>query len=177
MELVIVSEYNPEWITEFEQEKAKISHALKDIILSIEHIGSTSVPGLGSKPIIDMMVGVSDLQQITEVHIDNLMEIGYEYVFKPEFPERRFFRRGEWRAGTHHVHVYEYRSESWINQILFREYLKKHRSAMEEYYNLKKQLEQKFRHDRVAYTEGKSEFIQGIIEKAMNDGELKRETI
>lgn len=171
LEIVVVSEYDPEWIEEYEQEKVKISHVLSDVLLRIEHIGSTSIPKLGSKPIIDMMVGVSDLQQVSEVYITGLKGIGYEYVFKPNFPERRFFRRGEWRAGTHHLHIYEYESENWINNILFRDYLKNDSSMMEEYYLLKKKLEQQHKHDRVAYTEGKSDFIGMVIEMAKMDKE------
>jgi len=176
----VVSEYDSEWIEEYEQEKVKISHVLRDVLLRIEHIGSTSIPKLGSKPIIDMMVGVSDLQQVSEAYITGLEGIGYEYVFKPDFPERRFFRKGEWRAGTHHLHIYEYESENWINNILFRDYLKNDSRMMEEYYLLKKKLEQQYKHDRVAYTEGKSEFIGNVIavakmNKERDDSQLPRE--
>ena len=166
LEIVVVSEYDPEWINEYEQEKVKIRRVLSDVLLRIEHIGSTSIPKLGSKPIIDMMVGVADIQQVSEVYITGLEGIGYEYVFKPDFPERRFFRRGEWRAGTHHLHIYEYESENWMNNILFRDYLKNDSSMMEEYYFLKKKLEQQHKHDRVAYTDGKSDFIGMVIEMA-----------
>ncbi|OAB47213.1 hypothetical protein PBAT_07705 [Paenibacillus antarcticus] len=169
MEIVVVSEYDQQWIEEYVQEKVKISRVLSDVLLRIEHIGSTSIPKLGSKPIIDMMVGVADLQQVSEGCITGLAGIGYEYVFKPDFPDRRFFRRGEWRAGTHHLHIYEYESENWINNILFRDYLINDSRMMEEYYLLKKKLEQQHKHDRVAYTEGKSEFIGKVIEMAKMD--------
>lgn len=172
LEIVIVSEYNPEWIKEYDHEKMKINSALRDVILSIEHIGSTSIPGLGSKPIIDIMVGVSDLKQIAETQITRLEQIGYEYVFKSDFPERRFFRKGKWRAGTHHLHIYKYKDKNWINNILFREYIKKDTRMLEEYFNLKKKLEQQYKHDRVAYTAGKSKFIERIIRMAMEDKEL-----
>ncbi|WP_019636513.1 GrpB family protein [Paenibacillus fonticola] len=174
MEEVIISEYNSNWGREFEEEKIKILNALKDLQVVIEHIGSTSVPGLGSKPTIDMMAGIARLDLIGETHLRNLHEIGYEFVNKPEFPERLFFRRGQWRAGTHHLHIYKYGGKNWNNNLLFREYLKRNPEIKHEYYELKKKLEQKFKHDRVAYTEGKADYINGIIDRANDDLELKK---
>lgn len=75
MEEVIVLEYNPDWIKAYEEEKVKIEVALQGHILSIEHIGSTSVPGLGAKPIIDMMIGVKNLDEFGQKQIDHLMTI------------------------------------------------------------------------------------------------------
>ncbi|WP_248929663.1 GrpB family protein [Paenibacillus hamazuiensis] len=168
-EQVIVSEYNPEWALEYEREKDKIAAALDDIRLSVEHIGSTSVPGLGAKPVIDMMVGVEHLDLIEQRHIDALNRIEYEYVPKPDFPERRFFRRGAWRAGTHHLHIYAYGGENWTSQLLFRDYLRSHEYALNEYYKLKKQLEIRFKHDRAGYTEAKASFIEHIISLAKKE--------
>ncbi|BFH14685.1 hypothetical protein PMJ10TS2_43130 [Paenibacillus melissococcoides] len=106
MEIVVIADYDPGWARDYEQEKRAIEEALPDIVVAVEHIGSTSVPGLGAKPIIDMMAGVHRLEALTEGHIDRLAAIGYEYVPKPDWPESRFFRRGPWRAGTHHLHFY-----------------------------------------------------------------------
>lgn len=169
MEEVIVTPYNPDWKDEFEREKAKIESALKGLDVHIEHIGSTSVMGLGSKPTIDMMAGVLRLTLVNEQYIENLARIGYEYVFKPEFPERLFFRRGQWRAGTHHLHIYKYQGQQWNDQILFREYLKNHPDTRGQYYTLKKVLENQYKHDRVAYTNGKADFIREVIHKAKLD--------
>ncbi|KOR90284.1 GrpB family protein [Paenibacillus solani] len=166
MEEVIVDEYNPNWSREFEEEKIKIINALSDLQVVIEHIGSTSIPGLGSKPIIDSMAGVSSLELIDETYIRNLYDIGYEYVNKPEFPERLFFRRGQWRAGTHHLHVYKYQGKNWNDNILFRDFLKKNPEIKNEYYTLKKKLAEQYKHDRVGYTDGKADFIKGIINRA-----------
>lgn len=166
MEEVIVTPYNPDWKEEYNREKAKIESALKGLDVHIEHIGSTSVSGLGSKPTIDMMAGVLSLEEVDEYYLENLAGIGYEYVVKPEFPERLFFRRGQWRAGTHHLHIYRYQGQQWIDQILFREYLKKHPEIKDRYYALKKALENQYKHDRVAYTNGKADFIREVIRKA-----------
>ena len=174
MEEVTILEYNPTWTYEFEEERVKIFNALNDLQVVIEHIGSTSVSGLGSKPTIDIMAGIPRLDLIDETYIRKLNDIGYEYVNKPEFSERLFFRRGLWRAGTHHLHIYRYQGDNWNENLLFREYLKRNPETMNEYYKLKKNLEEQFKHDRVAYTMGKADFIKGIINKAINDKELRR---
>jgi GrpB-like predicted nucleotidyltransferase (UPF0157 family) len=105
MEEVIVSNYNPMWIVEFESEKELLVNELHDLIKDIEHIGSTAVPGLAAKPVIDIMIGINDLHDITEIHKEKLNKVGYEFVDHPHFPERRFFRKGQWRTGTHHLHI------------------------------------------------------------------------
>ncbi len=91
---VVVVEYNPQWPSFYEQEKERILSLIADDIIAIEHIGSTSVPGLGAKPVIDMMVGLRSLTEAANC-IAPLQSLGYEYV--PEFeeiiPERRFFRK------------------------------------------------------------------------------------
>lgn len=174
MEEVIVTAYSPAWRREFEQEKNKIRTALGGLQVVIEHIGSTSVEGLGAKPTIDMMAGIPRLSLMNESHMHNLDDMGYEYVHKPEFPERLFFRRGLWRAGTHHLHIYKHLGPHWNGNVLFREYLKRNPEAKHAYYQLKKRLEKEFKYDRVAYTNGKANFITAIIHQASNDRELIR---
>ncbi|TQR44378.1 GrpB family protein [Paenibacillus popilliae] len=169
MEQVIIDSYNPEWIRRYEEERDKIMEAVADIGLAVEHIGSTSVPGLSAKPVIDMMLGVRQLEDMKAKHIERLLEIGYEYVLKPDFPERLFFRRGQWRAGTEHLHVYLYNGDNWKDNIRFRNYLRMHRDAREQYMQLKHALAAQFPHDRVQYTAGKTDFIQGIINMARRE--------
>ncbi len=86
-----------------------------------------------------MMIGVTDLQ-IIKKWIEDLLKIGYEYVPK-ETPNWRFFRKGKWRAGTHHLHVYIYNSDEWKNNLLFRDFLIKHEWARKEYRELKRDLQ------------------------------------
>lgn len=106
------------------------------------------------------------MNDVKAVHMEALGELGYEYIPKSDFPERLFFRKGQWRAGTHHLHVYKYRSLEWTDNLLFRDVLRRDLEVMQEYYTLKKKLEQQFRHDRVGYTAAKASFIQSIIQKA-----------
>ncbi len=175
MEEVVVMDYEPEWRHAFAQEKIKILSAMTGLEARIEHIGSTAVQGLGAKPTIDIMAGVSELGLVDERYIRHLELIGYEYIPKPEFPERMFFRRGLWRAGTHHLHIYRYQGKHWNDQLLFREYLKKDATTRERYFTLKKELEAQFKHDRVSYTNGKADFIRSIIERARQDSEWARQ--
>ncbi|HHT7238838.1 MULTISPECIES: GrpB family protein [Bacillus cereus group] len=158
---ILIKPYQNEWHEEYVTEKEKFISLLREEIIAIEHIGSTAIEGLGAKPLIDMMIGVTNLQ-ITENWTENLAEIGYEYVPK-ETPNWRFFRKGKWRAGTHHLHVYIYNSEEWRNNLLFRDFLIKHEWARKEYSELKERLATTYPFDRVSYTTAKAPFIQKII--------------
>ncbi|MGG3927393.1 GrpB family protein [Metabacillus fastidiosus] len=162
---ITIEEYNSNWAKQFENEKVKLKEILADKVISIEHIGSTSVEGLGAKPILDIVIGVNNLEVVSEF-MEPLKQIGYEFVYHKEFPERRFFRKGKWRAGTHHLHFYQFEGEHWNNQILFRNYLRNNPYVLKEYYQLKIDLAAKFRFDRVSYTENKSLFIQNVLQRA-----------
>ncbi|MDM5155115.1 GrpB family protein [Bacillus sp. DX1.1] len=170
---IIIEPYNPNWHTEFIKEKEKFIALFNNDIVAIEHIGSTSVEGLGAKPLIDMMIGVNDLKQV-EQWIELLQTIGYEHVFHKNIPNRRFFRKGKWRAGTHHLHVYIYNSEEWNNNLLFRDYMKTNEWARMKYRQLKQVLAAKYPFDRVAYTNEKAPFIQQIIAIAKENQQVKK---
>ncbi|WP_442600675.1 GrpB family protein [Paenibacillus sp. KN14-4R] len=168
-EEVMISAYNPDWILEYECEKEKLTEALADVMQGIEHIGSTSVPGLSAKPVIDMMIGVRNLQEIQDHHKESLHAIGYEFVDHAQFPERRFFRKGAWRAGTHHLHMYTIDSEHWQSNLLFRDYLRKNPDTCKAYMDLKNALKSLYPNDRVKYTEAKAPFIRSVIKKAKEE--------
>ena len=161
---VIIEDFSKQWILEYRLEETKIKKVLGETLIQIEHIGSTSIENLGSKPIIDIMCGVKDLNEINSFK-DSFENIGYEYVWHQDFPERRFFRKGKYRAGTHHLHIYQFDSVFWKNNILFRDYLRNNPVALNEYYQLKRKLADKYPYDRVSYTNGKNEFINSIINK------------
>jgi GrpB-like predicted nucleotidyltransferase (UPF0157 family) len=165
---ITIEEWHPNWSKQFENEKLKLKEILSDKVISIEHIGSTSIEGLGAKPILDIAIGVNDLEVVNEF-IEPLKQIGYEFVYHKEFPERRFFRKGKWRAGTHHLHFYQFEGEHWNNQILFRDYLRNNLDVLREYNQLKIDLARKYRFDRGAYTENKAPFIQKVLQKAKKE--------
>jgi GrpB-like predicted nucleotidyltransferase (UPF0157 family) len=163
---VLVVDYDPQWPTSYEEEKERILGVIGDVAVAIEHIGSTAVPGLGAKPIIDIMVAVSRLAD-AERCIEPLQEIGYEYV--PEYndviPERRYFHKGPPGARTYHLHMVELTSEFWERHLLFRDSLRTHPEEARRYHELKKELAAKFGSDRDGYTEAKTSFIESVIAK------------
>ncbi|MEH6891470.1 GrpB family protein [Bacillus sp. JJ864] len=165
---IVIEEYTPNWTLQFTEEQKIIKNIIGDAAIAIEHIGSTSVEGLSAKPILDMMVGVRNLNDI-DAFIEPLKTIGYEHVFHEGFPNRRFFRKGLWRAGTHHLHIYQYGSGEWNHNLLFRDYLRNHSNVRQQYEQLKKELANKHRFDRVAYTNAKAPFILDIIKKAKKE--------
>ena len=166
--IVNLSDYNPKWENVFEYEKKRIVNVIGDKIFGIEHIGSTSIKGLKAKPIIDIIVGVQDLEE-TSNFIVPLSDIEYEYVYKPEFKDRRFFRKGLWGQGTCHLHICEINSNEWIEKLLFRDYLRLNPDVAKEYTALKKELASNYKFDRPTYTKKKEPFIRTIIEIAKKE--------
>jgi rfaE bifunctional protein nucleotidyltransferase chain/domain len=164
---VRVETYDPRWPSMFEQEKQSILEAVGEYVAAVEHVGSTSVQGLGAKPIIDIMVAVRSLEDAPSC-IGPLHAIGYEYVpdYELVMPERRYFRKGQRGAGTHHLHMVEPTSAFWEEHLLFRDHLRAHAQAAAEYESLKRELAAAHGADRGAYTEAKTEFIKSIVEKA-----------
>lgn len=162
---VTLRNYSDLWAQEFEKDRNRILALLGDKVKRIEHVGSTSIPGMAAKPIIDIAVAVEHLSIIDDCAIALLNQIGFEYVPKEEFPNRMFFRRGKWGNGTHHLHVYEYESKEWKNMIFFRDYLIKYPDVAAKYLNLKRELAE-ICPDRQTYTSCKAPFIQNILARA-----------
>ncbi|WP_163583384.1 GrpB family protein [Gracilibacillus saliphilus] len=165
---VTIRDYNPKWVEKFTKERNRIIEVLGDKVVAIEHIGSTSIKGLAAKPIIDILVGIQKLEEIDQL-VNPLKEIEYEYVLKPELKNRKFFRKGEWGKGTSHLHICEYDSREWIEKLLFRDYLRLHPEAAQEYEVLKKSLASVYKHDRQTYTKKKEPFIKNIVERAKKE--------
>ncbi len=161
---LVIEDYNPEWPALYTAEERRILRAIGHVVVAVEHVGSTSVPGLGAKPIIDIMVGVRQLAD-AEVCIALLERIGYEYV--PEYeallPERRYFRKGT-PVRTHHLHMVEQTSGFWARHILFRDHLRAHPEMARQYQDLKKELAATV--ERSAYTDAKTPFIESVLAQA-----------
>lgn len=162
---ILIVHYDPHWPQEFDGEKTRIQTAIGPQIIALEHIGSTAVVGLAAKPVIDLMAAVKTLRDVQSC-IQPMIELGYEYIseFETVMPERRYFRKGMPR--THQVHLVELQSEFWTRHILFRDYLRSHPETARAYGQLKRDLAIKFREDRNAYTDAKTEFIQMVEAKA-----------
>jgi GrpB-like predicted nucleotidyltransferase (UPF0157 family) len=173
-EHVDVVPYDPEWPRSFEREKQHLIGCLpRDLIVRIEHFGSTAVPGLSAKPIVDMLVEVADLELVKERVVPILEAQGYEYFWRPTFgddgePFYAWFIKRDPETGcrTHHIHMVEPDFAEHWDRLRFRDYLRQHPDVAEEYGRLKLRLSGRFPHDRVAYTEGKSAFISAVMARA-----------
>ena len=165
---IVIVDYDPEWTAGFKEEVSKILGAIGDKLVAIEHIGSTAVPGLGAKPIIDIMFAVGAISDAHEC-ITPLRSIGFEYIPYPDFPERIFFRDGPMGEGPHHLHATEFLSDFWDEKLLFRDFLRAHPDVAQQYYLLKNRLAKKYGVDRERYepyTEAKSSFIESVLGRA-----------
>jgi GrpB-like predicted nucleotidyltransferase (UPF0157 family) len=163
---VKLSKYNSKWPRLFEREKRLLQKTLGDKIIAIEHIGSTAILGITAKPLIDINIAVASLNDNTiKKFIAPLQSLGYTYMHK--FPGRRFFAKGPESKRTHHLNLVKANSQtSWHDHLLFRDYLRAHRSARDKYATLKIQLAKQFPADRASYTQGKEKFIKSIINQA-----------
>lgn len=168
MDKVVITEYDPNWVLFSEQESARIRTILdSDLVTRIEHFGSTAVPGLAAKPIIDLLVGVRSLAQAKQIAVFQLEYLGYAYWFENPDPQRMFFVKGlpPNSPRTHHIHMVEPDSILW-ERLLFRDYLRKHPEEAARYAQLKYHLVQRFSSDREAYTMSKAEYIESVMQKA-----------
>jgi GrpB-like predicted nucleotidyltransferase (UPF0157 family) len=157
--------YKQAWKKLYKKEEKLLLNVLGKDILDIRHVGSTSVPGVKSKPIIDIAIGISSLK-IGKKFISPLKKLGYEYGGNAGVKGRLFFAKGNRRNRTHYLHVEKLNSRNWKNHIIFRNYLRRHKKAVREYNKLKETLAKEFKNDRDQYTAKKDYFIKKIINKA-----------
>src|SRR5574340_1299662 len=118
---VVIVNYNPAWPRLYEEEKSHILKAIGRYIVEIHHIGSTSVPGLAAKPIIDIMIGIRELLLVDKC-VQPLQGLGYEYLGEYGIPGRHYFRKPPVALGTHrthHIHMTEITHDGWKRNILF----------------------------------------------------------
>jgi GrpB-like predicted nucleotidyltransferase (UPF0157 family)/predicted kinase len=160
-EKVEIVPYNPEWPAQFEAEKRRIEGALGALAIEIHHMGSTAIPGLAAKPIIDIMIVVRKLDDAAQC-IAPLKELGYTFVDHPENVDRRFFRRGQ-RPRTHHIHIVEQDSQALKEHLVFRDALRGDPQLRDRYAALKYDLAERCRNDRAQYTKSKTEFVTQVI--------------
>jgi GrpB-like predicted nucleotidyltransferase (UPF0157 family) len=169
---ICVAPYDPSWPALFEEEKRHLISCLPpEIVRRIEHFGSTAVPGLAAKPVIDMLVEVRSLEE-TKRRIAPVLEAkGYDYFWRPSRGDDTppfyawFIKRAPDGRRTHHIHMVEADFEHW-NRLLFRDYLIAHPKTAEQYGRLKQMLSKTYKNDRIAYTEAKTDFILTVTREA-----------
>jgi GrpB-like predicted nucleotidyltransferase (UPF0157 family) len=167
--------YDPAWPLMFEREKRHLLSCLPcDLVRRIEHFGSTAIPGMAAKPVIDMLVEVSSLDETKARVVPVLEEQGYDYFWRPTWGDDTppyyawFIKRDASGRRTHHIHMVERHFEHW-ERLLFRDYLIAHPAIARDYQALKLTLAAEFPSDRVAYTKGKSEFITRVTQAAKEE--------
>ncbi|HMD54779.1 MAG TPA: GrpB family protein, partial [Phycisphaerae bacterium] len=159
---VQVVPYQSCWAQLFLQEADRLRLALGSVIGRIEHIGSTSVPGMNAKPIIDMLAAVEKLSSAGIV-IPALERLGYEHCRDNPVPGRLFFVLGPQTGRTHYLSLAEAGSAFWCDHMAFRDYLLTHPAAANDYLVLKQRLAARFAHDRASYTAAKNDFITNVL--------------
>jgi GrpB-like predicted nucleotidyltransferase (UPF0157 family) len=168
-----ISPYDPKWPIAFAAERERIAGALGALALRIDHNGSTSVPGLAAKPIIDIQVSVRSLQPI-EAYASRLTQLDYVHVPHPDDSFCPFFHRPAAWPHTHHVHVVQAGGAEERRTLAFRDYLREHPVVARQYEELKRGLAQ--RHSaaeftsRQAYADAKAAFVIRITERAVAEG-------
>ncbi|MEZ4737932.1 MAG: GrpB family protein [Flavobacteriales bacterium] len=169
-EHVEVLPFDPEWPRRYQQAEALLQRSLPaELVARIAHIGSTAVPGLSAKPIIDIQVEVGSLERVRQEVVPIMEELGYEFIWRPTMGEKApfyawFIKRDKQGQRTEHVHMVEPDAAS-EDRILFRDHLRAHPEAVQHYEELKRRLAERFPNDRAAYTQGKSDFVTGIVAK------------
>jgi len=161
-----IVEYHPRWPVLYAEERACVVAQLGDMVESIEHIGSTSVPDLSAKPIIDILVTVARLGPV-DPYIERLGSLGY--TFFPVLGNADRYAFGQGSPHTHHIHIVEHGGEEHIRPLAFRDYLRMHPEAARQYETLKRQLAERFHGDRQAYNQAKTDFIRSITDLAIRN--------
>ena len=143
-----------------------IAEAIAPHTLDIQHVGSTSIPGVPAKPILDILVGVEDYEE-AKVCIRPLERIGYLYKGEYGIPRRHYFVQGDPR--THHLHMVERTSDMWRGTILFRDFLRNDPDSAREYAEAKEELAARFSKDRASYQQQKDKVVERILKRAIGD--------
>jgi GrpB-like predicted nucleotidyltransferase (UPF0157 family)/GNAT superfamily N-acetyltransferase len=163
-----IVEYDPGWPKLFELEAKRVKQALGSNCIIVHHIGSTSIPGLSAKPIIDMLPVVRDIQEVDQA-TKAMESLGYEAKGEYGMAFRRYFQKGG-DIRTHHVHVYQEDDPEISRYIKFRDWMRSHPDDAESYAKLKVELAKKFPHDILQYCNGKDAFVASIDAKDGFDG-------
>lgn len=169
---IAVVPYDSRWPEMFEHERLHLLSCLpNDLLRRIEHFGSTAVPGLSAKPIVDILVEVASLDETKRRIVPILEAQGYDYFWRPSWGDHTppfyawFIKRDKNGNRTHHIHMVEFHFEHW-DRLLFRDYLIEHPAVAREYGHLKMSLSVTHQNDRAAYTQAKSDFVRRVTARA-----------
>ena len=163
---VQIVEYDLEWPALADAEMRAIQEALGDIAVRVEHVGSTAVPGLAAKPILDLQLSVEAIEP-RDRYTESLERLGYLSVPAPESPDYRLFAKPAERPRTHHLHVCAAGSEHELRHIAMRDFLRAHPDEAARYEALKRDVAARHPQDRLAYIDGKDAFVTALERRAV----------
>ncbi len=168
---IIIVEPNQKWNNIYETEKKEIIRILGEKVIRIEHFGSTAVPNLEAKPTIDILVEIPKSEKNKSEITERMKSEGYNFIPRNDCPPPYImFVKGYTNEGfkgqSYHIHMAEKEHNGLWDRLYFRDYLINHKEVANEYEKIKQKLAEKYKYDREAYTEGKTEFIKAITEKA-----------
>lgn len=167
MRKVEVLPHNPQWRKEFEAESQQIADVLGDCTIAIHHIGSTAIPNIYAKPILDLLVEVNHITEVDQ-RSSGMETLGYEAMGEFGLPGRRYFRKNnQMGVRTHHVHIFEVGSKEVKRHLAFRDYMMTHPEDAEKYSQLKQKLAKQYPTDINAYMDGKDGFIKEMEKRAL----------
>jgi GrpB-like predicted nucleotidyltransferase (UPF0157 family) len=153
-------EHTPQWTQLYLEEEKQIRTAIGHLIIDIQHVGSTAIPGIKAKPVLDMLVGVRQLGEALLCQAP-LEAIGYDYIANAGLANDHVFGKGV--ARTHFLHLVEYMSGEWTNPLRFRDRLRTDAELAKQYERLKEELEERFGNNPAEYTKAKLGFIRAVI--------------
>ena len=159
--------YDSTWPLEFAVEAERIMRACDGLPIRLEHVGSTSIPGLAAKPVIDILAGRPGNVSGSR-YIDAFKQVGYEHKGAYGIPGRNYFRRGS--PSTHHVHMVSWSSDLWRDHLLFRDYLRARPDIAREYETIRRELAALYLQDKGQYTDAKGPFVRSIVRRALEEG-------
>lgn len=164
-QIIEILPYDPTWPAQFAAEADLITNIFKKEMVAIHHVGSTSIPNMPAKPTIDIILVVSDIEQVDQ-HNASMENLGYEAWGEYRIPGRRFFVKGEDKR-THHVHTFAQGSEHIDRHLYVRDYLIAHPQEAAQYAALKQKVAKQCRHNRRGYVEGKHDYIVALEQRAI----------
>jgi GrpB-like predicted nucleotidyltransferase (UPF0157 family) len=167
MRKIEIVDYEPSWPAQYEAECALIRRALGDVLVEIHHIGSTAVPGLAAKPIIDILLEVEDLAALDALNSE-MEAIGYNPKGEFGIPHRRYFPKGGDNR-SHHVHAFVCGDSNVARHLAFRDYLRRHPDVVQEYAEVKRRVAQTCGNDSERYCSGKDAYVKRVEAMAIKE--------
>ncbi len=159
---VSLAQRHEAWAVAYQRDRAAILAALGESIVAVEHVGSTSIPNVPAKPILDILVGVNNFEE-AQICVAPMLGIGYRYRGEYGIPRRHYFVKGQ--ARTHHIHMLEIHSPRWAEMLRFRDAMRANSSLAAEYAREKVRLAELHADNRQAYQRGKDRAVERILAK------------